>query len=146
MPEKAKIKLLTETATLPTKGSEKSAGWDIYADNEDEIVIFPGETAMLPTGLAITPPPYSFIAIYARSGLASKHGINIATGVSVGDEDYTGEYKIPLHNQSNKPFVVKPHERICQFVFSPYIPIELEQVEELEETERGNGGFGSTGR
>ena len=143
---KINIKKLTDTAIIPTKGSEKSAGFDLCADIDEAIAIPPHETRKVGTGLAITPPNNTFGAIVARSGLATKRGLAPSNKFGVCDFDYTGEYIIALHNHSNKIQTIEPHERIAQLIFIPYITGELQLVDELEETERGSGGFGSTGK
>lgn len=140
-----KIKRLTETAKIPTQGSKFSAGFDLYADNENIIDIAPHSTVKVGTGIAITPPKGYFGAIAARSGLATKRGLRPANCLGICDEDYTGEYIVALHNDTDEMMSIEPHERIAQLVFLPYISVEFEDVIELEETERGAGGFGSTG-
>ena len=139
------IKKLTDTAIIPTKGSEYSAGFDLYADIAESIAILPNETRKVGTGIAVTPPPNTFGAIVARSGLATKRGLAPANKFGVCDFDYTGEYIVALHNHSNKIQTIEPHERIAQLIFIPYITGNFIEVNELTETERGNGGFGSTG-
>ena len=141
----AKIKCLREGAHLPTRGSEKSAGFDLYACVDEDFWIAPGTVAKIGTGLAITPPEGYFGAIFARSGLATKQGLRPANCVGVCDEDYTGEYIVALYNDSDEPQHVTPGTRIAQLVFLPYVDIYFETVKELEETERGDGGFGHTG-
>ena len=144
---KAKVKRLSDTAVLPTRGSEKAAGWDLYADIKDEITINPHQTEKVTTNLAITPPEGYFGAIFARSGLATKQNLAPANKVGVCDEDYTGPYIVALHNHGDTPQTIKPKERIAQLVFMPYAVVdEFEEVSELEKTERGAGGFGSTGK
>lgn len=140
---RANIKKLHEDAILPTRGSEKAAGYDLYANVE--AVIEPHKTVMIGTGLAIQPPVGMFGAIFARSGLATKKGLRPANCVGVCDEDYTGEYIVALHNDSEETHTINRGERIAQVVFLPYLDIELCEVDDLEVTERGDGGFGSTG-
>ena len=142
---KAQVKKLTSTAKLPSLGSEKAAGYDLYADIESNIGFLPHQTQKIGTGLAITPPKGYFGAIFARSGLAVK-GLRPANCVGVCDEDYTGEYIVALHNDTDSEFVIKPGDRIAQVVFMPYVHPEFEVVDGLKETERGSGGFGSTGK
>lgn len=140
----AKVKLLSESAVLPTK-NYKSAGYDLHADIENPVIIKPSETVMIPTGLSITPPEGYFGAIFARSGMASKQGLAPANKVGVCDEDYTGQYLVALHNHGLEDATVNPRDRIAQLVFLPYASVDFEVVEEITATERGDGGFGSTG-
>lgn len=139
----AKIVLLRDSAHVPTQGSDKAAGFDLYAS--EGAYIMPGQTKLIPTGLAIQPPEGFCAKIYARSGLASKKGLRPANCVGVCDEDYTGEYMVSLHNDSNEMQVVENGERIAQLLFERYYPVEFKVVERLDETKRGSGGFGSTG-
>ena len=139
-----KIKLLNDKAKMPTRGSEKAAGYDLYSTTD--ATIMPHETVKVGTGLAIQPPEGYFGAIFARSGLATKFGINLGNGVAVIDEDYTGEYIVALHNDSCNPVSIKEGDRIAQLVFLPYIDVKFEEVDELDKTDRGDGGFGSTGK
>ena len=141
-----KIKKLNPNAHIPTKGSDKAAGYDLYACIEEAIEIQPQKMAKIGTGIAITPPEGYFGAIFARSGLSTKRGLRPANCVGACDEDYTGEYIVVLYNDSNTIQTVEPGERIAQLVFLPYISVNMIEVDELEETERGNGGFGSTGK
>lgn len=130
----------------PTKGSPQSAAYDLYAHIDKEVVISSNSTVKIPTGLSIQPMQGFFGAIFPRSGLATKHNIRLANCVGVCDEDYTGEYLIALHNDSNRDYIVKPNDRIAQLVFLPYVNVEFVEVEKLDETERGENGFGSSGR
>ena len=141
-----KIKKLNPNAHIPTAGSDKAAGYDLYACIEEAIEIQPQKMAKIGTGIAITPPEGYFGAIFARSGLSTKRGLRPANCVGACDEDYTGEYIVVLYNDSNTIQTVEPGERIAQLVFLPYISVNMIEVDELEETERGNGGFGSTGK
>lgn len=138
-----KIKRLYEDSIIPTRGSEYAAGYDLYA--HEGAIIKPHETAKIGTGVAIQPPKDTFGAVFARSGLATKQGLRPANCVGVCDYDYTGEYIVALHNDSNEERTVEAGERIGQVVFIPYINVSFVEVDELEETERGDGGFGSTG-
>ena len=140
-----KIKKLNPNAHIPTAGSDKAAGYDLYACIEEAIEIQPQKMAKIGTGIAITPPEGYFGAIFARSGLSTKRGLRPANCVGACDEDYTGEYIVVLYNDSNTIQTVEPGERIAQLVFLPYISVNMIEVDELEETERGDGGFGSTG-
>ncbi len=143
---KVKIKKMKENAIIPTKGSQKAAGYDLYACCEDTIIIEPYKTEKIGTGLAIQPPEGYFGAIFARSGLATKNGLRPANCVGVCDEDYTGEYIVALHNDSSSIRAIKPGDRMAQLVFLPYITVDFDEVDEINKTERGRGGFGSTGR
>ena len=140
------IKRLNENAIIPTRATEYSAGMDLYACTSTPVVIAPHETVKISTGLAMQLPHGYFGAIFARSGLSTKQGLRPATCVSVIDEDYTGEWIIPLHNDSNESQIINPMERIAQTVIMPYLPVEFNEVDELSETERGERGFGSTGK
>lgn len=145
-----KIKKLYDNAVIPTRGSDYAAGYDLYAHLEleqgyESIVIKPHETVKIGTGVAIQPPKDCFGAVFARSGLATKQSLRPANCVGVCDYDYTGEYIVALHNDSDEERIVKQNERIAQVVFIPYMNVTLTEVAELEETERGANGFGSTG-
>lgn len=140
-----KVTKLTDTATIPTRGSLFSAGWDLYCDDEF-VVIGPGETKKISTNISIALPEGYVGLIFARSGLATKNGLRPANCVGVADSDYRGEYIVALHNDSKEIQTVKRGERIAQLVVTQYLTDELEVVEALDETERGAGGFGSTGK
>ena len=140
-----KIKKLNPNVHFPTKGSDKAAGYDLYACIEETIEIQPQKMVKIGTGIAVTPPEGYFGAIFARSGLATKRGLRPTNCVGVCDEDYTGEYIVGLYNDSNTIQTIDPGERIAQLVFLPYINVNMIEVNELEETERGDSGFGSTG-
>ncbi len=141
-----KIKKLNENAVIPAMATPGSAGMDLRACIESDVIINPGERALIPTGLAIALESNAYVAyIYARSGLAVKSGITLANCVGVIDSDYRGELKVGLVNISDKPFTVSNGERIAQLVISPVIVPEIALVSELDETERAQGGFGSTG-
>jgi dUTP pyrophosphatase len=133
-------------AKIPTRGSNLAAGYDLYAACESTVEIMPHETKMIGTGLSIQPPSGYFGAIFARSGLAAKRGLRPANCVGVCDEDYTGEYIVALHNDSNDVCSIHSGDRIAQLVFMPYISVDFEEVDSLNLTTRGSGGFGSTGR
>ncbi len=143
---KVNIKKLNEKAIIPTYGSEYAAGADLYACIDEELTILPSETKLIKTGLAIEVPVGYGAFIYARSGLASKRGLAPANKVGVVDSDYRGEVMVALHNHSNEPQTVAVGERIAQMVIAPYLKAEFEVVDELSDTVRGEGGFGSTGR
>ena len=138
-------KKLNPGATAPTRGSAGAAGYDLYACLDEEIQILPHQTVMVGTGLAIAVPDGYFGGVFARSGLSTKQGLRPANCVGVCDSDYRGEYVVALHNDSEETRVVKPGNRIAQLVILPYLAAEFTEVENLNETERGVGGFGSTG-
>jgi dUTP pyrophosphatase len=140
-----KIKKLTETATIPTCGTAESAGYDLYGDNNDVIQIAPHSTIKIPTGIAMAIPNGYFGAVYARSGLATKKGLRPSNCVGILDADYRGNVIVALHNDTDELMEVNPHERIAQLIIQKFEPIVFNEVEELDETERGVGGFGSTG-
>lgn len=139
------IKKLTDTAVVPTRGSMSAAGYDLYADVK-ETVIKPGETAKIPVGISLEIPEGYFGGIFARSGLSTKEGLRPANCVGVIDADYRGPVMVALHNDSNVDRIVTPQEKIAQLVVVPYLAVEFQEVEELSETVRGDGGFGSTGK
>lgn len=141
-----KVKKLKENAIIPTRGSKYSAGLDLYACTSTPVIIAPHQTIKVSTGLAIELPDGYFGAIAARSGLSTKQGLAPANKLGVCDSDYRGEYIVPLHNHSNEPQMINPMERIAQLIVLPYLPVEFEEVGELTNTERGDCGFGSTGK
>lgn len=171
-----KIQRLTNTAVLPTKAHPTDACFDIYADIPNEeysitkiknvteqvfdvffnqtnlietgkgVAIQPHQTVLIPTGFATEIPHGYWGAIFARSGLASKQGLRPAQGVPVIDEPYRGQWIIPLHNDSEETRIIHHGDRICQFTLLPYFNTKLEEVDNLTETDRGKGGFGSTGK
>lgn len=140
------VKKLSDTAKLPVRGSAEAAGYDLFADLAEPVGIAPGETRMIGTGLAMEIPKGYFGAIFARSGLALKEGLRPANCVGVVDSDYRGPFMIALHNDSGEMRTIVPGERIAQMVVVPYLEVEFDVVRELEETSRGEGGFGSTGK
>ncbi len=140
-----KIKKLMPGAKLPVYGSEFAAGADLFALCEHAVRIGPNETAIVHTGLAAEIPAGYVGLIYARSGLASKKGLAPANKVGVIDSDYRGEIRVALHNHSKYEQSIEPEERIAQLVLMPYVTARFEEAEELSETARGAGGFGSTG-
>lgn len=139
------VKKLSETAKIPTRGSSEAAGYDLYANIEKSITVHPHTTEKVGTGLALSLPTGTFGAIFARSGLATKQGLRPANCVGVCDSDYRGEYIVAIHNDSDVQKVIEPGERIAQLILMPYCPMEFVEVKELDSTERGDGGFGSTG-
>lgn len=139
------IKKLNPSAILPAYGSEFAAGADLYACLDGEITVNPHETVLVPTGLAVELPLGYAGLIYARSGLATKKGLAPANKVGVIDCDYRGEVKVALHNHSAVPQTVAAGERVAQLVITPYLTAEFVETDELSETVRGEGGFGSTG-
>lgn len=141
-----KVKKLTPNATVPTMGSKFAAGADLYSAEDADVVIEPSETKFIGTGLAMEIPEGYVGLVYARSGLACKRGLAPANKVGVVDSDYRGEIKVALHNHGKEAQTVEKGERIAQMVIAPYLSAEYEEADELSETERGEGGFGSTGR
>ena len=143
---KIKIKKLYENAIIPTLGSEEAAGVDLHACITETVYISPHETVKIDTGIAVELPKGTFGAIFARSGLATKEGLTPANKVGVIDSDYRNSIVVALHNHSNVSRIINPGQRIAQLVVLPYIPIEFKEVDKLSDTERGLGGFGSTGK
>lgn len=170
-PLNLKIQRLTDTAKLPQKSHPTDACFDIYADIPDEeyyvekreqlsefmfgdailtesgkgVAIYPHQTVLIPTGFATEIPHGFWGAIFARSGLASKQGLRPAQGVPVIDEPYRGMWKIPLHNDGNEVQIIHHGDRICQFMLLPYFQTTITEVDALNSTDRGEGGFGSSG-
>ena len=140
------VKLLRPGAKLPTYGSTQAAGADLYACLEEAIVIEPGKTAFVPTGIAMEVPVNCAGLIYARSGLACKRDLAPANKVGVVDSDYRGEIMVALHNHGLQAQTVNHGERIAQMIITPVITPAYEIAQELSDTARGQGGFGSTGR
>ena len=143
-----KIKKLFDDTIIPTYGSAMAAGMDLYAHlGENELLIIaPHETVKVGTGIAVEPPAGYFGAVFARSGLATKQGLRPSNCVGVCDWDYRGEYIVALHNDSEEPREVRNGDRIAQLVFLPYITGNITVVDDLSLTERGDGGFGSSGK
>ena len=141
-----KIKKLRENAIIPTYGSEFAAGADLYAALDETFIIEAGETKLIPTGIALSIPVGFAGLIYARSGLASKRGLAPANKVGVVDSDYRGEVMVALHNHGNTAQTVEAGERVAQMVIAPYVTANFILSDELDDTIRGEGGFGSTGR
>lgn len=142
---KIKFTKLDEKAHVPTYGTEFAAGADLYACMEEPITIEAGTTAFVHTGIAMAIPAGLVGLIYARSGLACKKGLAPANKVGVIDSDYRGEIIVALHNHSREAIVVESGERVAQMVIAPYICADYEETDSLDDTDRGDGGFGSTG-
>ncbi len=142
---KVGISKLKPSAILPTRGSAFAAGYDLYACLDEDVTVEAGTVAKIGTGLSVEVPNGFFGGIFARSGLATKQGLRPANCVGVADSDYRGEYIVALYNDSDTAKTVHHGDRIAQLVILPYLECEFEE-RELSETERGSGGFGSTGR
>ncbi len=142
---KVAVKKLDKRAVLPTYGSEFAAGADLYALVDGELVIKAGETAFVHTGLALEVPEGYAGLVYARSGLASKRGLAPANKVGVIDSDYRGEVMVALHNHSGAAQTIANGERVAQLVITPFLKVGFTETDELTDTARGTGGFGSTG-
>lgn len=142
-----KIKKLYSDSKLPTHCSDNAAGYDLYANlkGQSQISIQPHETKLISTGIAMALPSGTFLGIYPRSGLASKKGLRPANCVGVVDSDYRGEIFVALHNDSNEEKIIEHEERIAQGILQFYMAQDFVEVDELDETNRGKGGFGSTG-
>ena len=140
------VKKLRENAILPTYGSTEAAGADLYACVETDVVIESGKTAFIPTGLAMAIPKGYAGLIYARSGMACKYGLAPANKVGVIDSDYRGEFIVALHNHSDAPRTVSHGDRIAQLLITPVLTVEFTAADELDDTDRSSGGFGSTGK
>lgn len=140
-----KIRKLRPAAIIPRIGIGNAAGYDLSACIDEEVTIQPGETVKIGTGLSVELPSNVFGAIFARSGLATKKGLRPANCVGVCDPDYRGEYIVAIHNDSYKEQTIMPGDRIAQLVFLPCLPVDIQEVTKLSDTERGAGGFGSTG-
>lgn len=139
------IKKLKPEATIPTYGTDYAAGADLYACISENLTINPGETAFIGTGVALEVPEGYAGLIYARSGLSCKKGLAPANKVGVVDSDYRGEITVALHNHSSEAKTIEPNERIAQMVIAPFLGANFVEVDELSDTVRGVGGFGSTG-
>ena len=136
-----------ENAIIPTRATSGSAGFDLYACIRNDIILNPGKSDFVPCGIAIELPSENLVAlIFARSGLAVKHGIALSNGVGVIDSDYRGEIGVGLRNMSEKSYTIKPGDRIAQMVILPVLLPTLKMVDSLGDTNRGIGGFGSTGK
>lgn len=144
-----KVKRMSEEAKLPTRGSEKAAAYDVYAclpDKNAPVTIMPHQTMLIGTGLRMAPPKGFYVGVYARSGLSSKEGLRPANCVGVIDEDYRGEYLVAVHNDSEVTRSVRHGDRIAQILLQKRYDMDFEEVDELDTTGRGEGGFGSTGK
>ncbi len=139
------VQLLDPRAKLPAYGSADAAGADLYVLTDGPVAIAPGETVLLHTGLAVAIPQGYVGLVYARSGLATKRGLAPANKVGVIDADYRGEVRVALHNHGSVPQVVEDGDRVAQLVIVPYLTAQFIPAEELDDTGRGAGGFGSTG-
>jgi len=140
------VKKLRENAKIPTYGTDCAAGADLYAVLDETVEIAPSETKFIPTGLAFEIPEGLAGLIYARSGLSCKHGLAPANKVGVVDSDYRGEVMVALHNHSKETKTVENGDRVAQIVFAPYIKGIFNEVDSVEDSERGAGAFGSTGK
>ena len=144
--EVLKIKKVQENAVIPKRATEGSAGLDLCACIDAPLTLNSGDTALIPTGLAIELPSSQYGAfVFARSGLSIKHGIGLLNAVGVIDSDYRGEIKVGVINQVKEPYTIEPGERIAQLVIMPVATLPVEEAQTLGESERGAGGFGSTG-
>lgn len=140
------VKLLRQGAKLPTYGTEYSAGADLYACLEEDVTIAPGETKAIPTGLAMEVPVGCAGLVYARSGMATKRGLAPANKVGVIDSDYRGELQVMLHNHGSQAQTISHGDRVAQLLITPVLTPAYTQTDVLTETDRGAGGFGSTGK
>lgn len=143
-PKLIKYQKLNELAQEPTRGSAAAAGYDLYAAIHEPLTIPAHSTVKVSTGLAFELPKNTFAAIFARSGLATKQGLRPANCVGVCDSDYRGPYIVALHNDTDEEKIIQPGDRVAQMILMPYIEMIFKEVQELTDTERGEGGFGST--
>jgi dUTP pyrophosphatase len=146
MMEPIKVKKLRADAVLPTYGSAEAAGADLYACLEQPLTVAPGQTVFVPTGLSMALPKGCAGLVYARSGLACKRGLAPANKVGVIDSDYRGEFMVALYNHGSEAQTVNPGERIAQLIITPVLTPGYEETDSLDDTGRGVGGFGSTGK
>lgn len=140
------IKKLNDKAITPTRGSQQAAGYDLYACADQDVVIAPHHTVKVGTGISMSIPEGYFGAVYARSGLSAKQGLRPANCVGVIDSDYRGELIVALHNDTDTEKTIDKNERIAQLIVMPYLSVEFQETDKLDDTERGAGGFGSTGK
>ena len=146
MIENINVKKLNDLAKLPTRGSEYAAGYDLYAATSHNIEIQPHTTVKIRTGLSFELPQGTFVAIFPRSGIATKRGLRPANCVGVCDSDYRGEYIVAIHNDTDQMQYIEPGERIAQMILLPFYSMNFNEVNELSDTNRGKGGFGNSGR
>lgn len=139
------IKKLNNKAVIPTQAHPGDAGNDLYACLDEPVIINAGETVKIPTGLSIAIPDGYFGAIFARSGLATKQGLRPANCVGVCDAQYRGEYIVALHNDNNNDVEIKHGDKVAQLIVMPFLSVTFNEVDDLDDTERGADGFGSTG-
>ena len=144
--EPVQVKKLRPNAIIPTYGSAEAAGADLYACLDSAVTIEPGQTAFIPTGLSMALPKGTAGLLYARSGLACKRGLAPANKVGVIDSDYRGEFIVALHNHGQQPQTVESGERVAQLVITPVLTPGFAETDDLDDTDRGSGGFGSTGK
>lgn len=145
--EPIRFQKLHPNAVIPQRATPGSAGMDLVACIEEPVLLPAGGRAMIPTGLAMAIPTAEWVGlVYARSGLAVRHGITLSNSVGVIDSDYRGEIRVGLCNLGQEPYTIQPGERIAQLVISPVLLPPVEEADELDSTERGTGGFGSTGK
>ena len=144
--EKISVKLLRPSARIPTYGTEASAGADLYACMQDKVEVGPGQSVMIPTGIAMEIPKGYAGLVFARSSMGAKRGLAPANKVGVIDSDYRGEIRVVLHNHSGEPQSVEPGERVAQLLIVPVFTPGFQEAEILSDTSRGAGGFGSTGK
>ena len=141
-----KVKKLNDLAKMPSRGSSDAAGYDLYAATDYTIDIAPHSTVKIGTGLSFELPSGTFAAIFPRSGIATKRGLRPANCVGVCDSDYRGEYIVALHNDTDEVMSIEAGERIAQMILLPYYSMNFNEVNELSDTARGEGGFGDSGR
>lgn len=144
--DKISVKLLRPDARVPTYGTEASAGADLYACMQDKVEVGPGQSVMIPTGIAMEIPKGYAGLVFARSSMGAKRGLAPANKVGVIDSDYRGEIRVVLHNHSGEPQSVEPGERVAQLLIVPVFTPGFQEAEKLSDTSRGAGGFGSTGK
>ncbi len=140
------IKKLSQKALLPERGSDEAAGYDLFACMDEEVVIEPHESCMIHTGVAVAIPSGYFGGVYARSGLSAKEGLRPANCTGVIDSDYRGEIMVALHNDSSVPRTVTPGQKVAQLIIQAYESVSFKECDTLPDTNRGEGGFGSTGK
>ena len=143
--ETYEIRVISKSGVLPGYETEGSAGADLRAYLKEPVTLMPGERKLIPTGLYVQLPKGIEAQVRARSGLSIKHGIGLVNGVGTVDSDYRGEWQVPMINFSSEPYTIHDGDRIAQVVFSSYIRADFKLVEEIDNTERGDGGFGHTG-